>query len=126
MVRFEDALKRAVIEIEGLTKDIVTTAVELTADSIVNGSSVTGSPGQPADLRDGAWKTQHLSDYYAVISTTAKSARSVEDGMSYKHGRPLTKLHSDIGGFHSALATAAAFPRLLSEAVKKNGGKSGA
>lgn len=118
---FQDALKRAVIQIEVATKDVVTEAVALTADSIVNGSSVTGSPGQPSDLRKGAWKVQRLTDWYAVISTGAKSARSVEDGMSYKYGRPLTKLHSHVGGFHSALATAAGFPRLLSLAVKKGG-----
>lgn len=120
VTRFEDALKRAVIEIEGVTKEIVASAIDLTADSIVNGSSYTGSPGQPADLRNGQWTTQRLSDWYAVISTASKSARSVEDGMSYKYGKPLTKLHSDIGGFHSALATAAGFPKLVSVAVKRN------
>ncbi len=84
---------------------IVREVTDIAFGSIVNGSLLTGSPGQPDDLRDGDWVESFPSQTSGKISTSEPSARSVEDGISYKFGTPLTKLKSEIGGFHSLALT---------------------
>lgn len=106
-------------KVERTEEEVFHAFVDEMADVIVNGSPITGSPGQPHDLRDGDWTTRYESDTVAVISTSEPSARSVEDGISYKHGRPLTKLKSPVGGFHSLKTAVAGSDKVLIHVVRR-------
>lgn len=89
--------------------------------SIVEGSPITGAPGQPVDSGQlkGSWHDQFLSPTKARVSTNVVYARSIEDGVSYAHGgRPIT-LRSAVGGFHSVKLTRGAFPQLVAEVVRE-------
>ncbi len=98
---------------------------ELAAESIINGSTITGAPGQPSDLRDADpstgkdWQIVYEGDTNATIGNADKSARSVEDGISHKHGRPLTKLKSGDGGFHSVALTHQHADKLIAEVIRR-------
>ncbi len=118
---FGNGLSQEVAQLKELTHDVFTTAVDIVEDSVVNGNPLLGSPGQPEDLRDGDWVKSYENDWVAVIQTSEKSARSVEDGISYKYGVPLTKLKSDKGGFHSVKATETNFEDVVRLAAFRNG-----
>jgi len=92
--------------------------VALVGESIVIGSGITGAPGQPEDLRDIEWRRLPEGELVALVSTTDKSARSVEDGISYKYGTPLKKLKSNLGGFHSVKLTHAAGDKIVASVVR--------
>lgn len=86
--------------------------------SIVQGSSLTGAPGQP--VQSGAlrqsWQISILSPTASRIGSNKKYARSIEDGVSYAHGgRPLA-IRSKVGGTHSVQRTAANFDRVVADA----------
>lgn len=99
---------------------------ELAAESIIHGSTLTGSPGQPTDLKDEdpttgkEWQTIYENENTALIGNADPSARSVEDGISYRHGgRPLTKLKSGGGGFHSLALTYQNADKIIAEVVRR-------
>jgi hypothetical protein len=72
--------------------------------SIINGSLLTGAPGQPDDLRGDQWKENHEADNRTSLGVADPSAASVESGISRFNGKPIT-LHSPIGGSHSIKLT---------------------
>lgn len=86
--------------------------------SIVQGSPLTGAPGQPVQygaLRQ-SWQIEILSPTVARIASALRYARSIEDGVSYAHGgRPLT-IRSQVGGTHSVQKTVANFDRIVVDA----------
>lgn len=107
-------------KLERTEKEVFHAIVDLANESVVLGSPITGSPGQPADLRDGDWTTVYEGETSALISTSERSARSVEDGVSHKHGGvPLSKLHSPIGGFHSVGLTQQHFDKIVEEVIHR-------
>lgn len=108
--------------LDARTKAIQDGVVELATESVVNGSTLTGAPGQPEDLRE-KFQTVPESDTSAIVGVTDPSARSVEDGISYAFGGVPAKLHSAIGGFHSFKLTEAALPRLAQTMVQRTGGR---
>lgn len=98
---------------------------ELAADSIINGSALTGSPGQPHDLADADpssgkdWEIVYEGETSSTIGNADKSARSVEEGFSHKHGRPLTKLKSPQGGFHSVAITHQNSDKIVASVIQR-------
>lgn len=112
-------------ELEQTERFVFRYVVELSAESVINGSALTGAPGQPADLRDADpssgkdWQIVYGADNSAVIGNADKSARSVEDGISYRWGTALTRLHSDVGGFHSVALTHANADKIIVEVVRR-------
>jgi hypothetical protein len=114
--------KQMLIRLKETDEKILKSVVEMSFDSIVNGSAETGSPGQPRDLREpGAWKITYGKGF-ARIFTKDKSARSVEEGISRKYGGPIT-LKSDIGGFHSLKHTRKSIRKLLAKAAAQHAPK---
>lgn len=103
-------------------------------ESIVNGSPLTGAPGQPVDTGNLRTSWQQLIDgpYRSRIVTNAVYAPDIEDGVRRGEVRgvgegdaldpvkapdtPLT-LRSQVGGFHSVKLTRANFGRLVADAV---------
>lgn len=102
-----------------MLQDTFVGIVEEAQRSIVEGSELTGAPGQPVDtgFLKGSWQAVFESPNVAVIGTNAEYAESIEDGLSYAHGGTPMTLRSDVGGFHSVALTVAGFDRIV-EAVK--------
>lgn len=83
--------------------------------SIVDGSAVTGAPGQPVDtgnLKD-SWQLTFDDPNTAVISTGVVYAPVIEDNL-----RGAT-LRSRVGGFHSVRLTVGGFERLVADELTK-------
>lgn len=101
---FSDDLRKFALTAEERTNGVFAGVVSEVQRSVVEGSAITGSPGQPVDtgaLR-ASWQTSFPSDHTALVSTNLEYAQAIEDGVG-PHG-PL-KLRSPVGGFHSVAAT---------------------
>lgn len=94
--------------------------------SIVEGSDLTGSPGQPVGqygpgYNEGkvggalkaSWQRWFPSPHEQVIASDSPYAPSEEDGISYSHGGTEITQRSSVGGFHSVKQTIAAWERLV-------------
>lgn len=103
---------------------IFTRFAEACKDSIVEGSPVTGAPGQPVaegqpdpvGKLKGSWTLSYPAPTVAEISTPVDYAPEIEEGVG-AHG-PLT-LRSKSGGFHSVALTVAGADRLLEQVVRE-------
>ncbi len=87
-------------------------------ESIKEGSSTTGSPGQPVQLSDLklSWHLRHLEPFLAQTSTPSLYARNIEEGIG-SGGKQLT-LRSEVGGFHSVKTTRVGFQKLVDEIAR--------
>lgn len=80
--------------------------------SVVEGSELTGAPGQPVDtgaLR-ASWHLDFSDADHATISTNLAYAEAIEEGVG--PSGPLT-LRSPVGGWHSVVQTAANLDRIV-------------
>ena len=86
--------------------------------SIVDGSAVTGAPGQPVDTGalKASWILEFDSATEAHVSTNIEYAPILEDNV-----RGAT-LRSAVGGFHSVKMTVAGFERIVDAEVRKVAG----
>lgn len=91
---------------------------ELALDAIVNGSALTGAPGQPEDLRQGQFVIVETGPDTTTVGTNDHSALAVEDGISHLNGHPI-HLHSAIGGFHSTKLTHQNAGALIEQVVSR-------
>lgn len=93
--------------------------VAMAKESIVEGSPLTGAPGQPVATGNlkGSWHESFPKPYVAQISTNVSYARAIEDGIG-PHGEMTVR--SEVGGFHSVKLTIAGLPRLVEAAVAKS------
>lgn len=101
--------QRAIVEVGQMFGSVFTGIVEEATRSVVDGSEITGSEGQPVQTGalKASWQTVYESPSSAIIGTNVVYAPSIEDGVSYAHGgRPLT-LRSEVGGFFSVRKTVA-------------------
>lgn len=109
---FASDMTRVALRVEAATQEQFVNIVNAAMDSIVNGSPVTGAPGQPVDTGNlkASWQEDFESPTAATISTNVVYARPIEDGVG-PHG-PLT-LRSAVGGFHSVGLTIAGFGAIV-------------
>lgn len=132
MTGFAEGLRMFEVDVAaGLTQllpDLVTAAKE----SIVEGSPITGSPGQPVGqygpgynegsvggtLKD-SWTEEFLSPTKARIVTNVVYAEGIEDGVG-PHG-PI-QIRSTVGGTGSVAKTVAGWPRLVEHVVAQRRG----
>lgn len=123
MSDFGEQVRQFGLKVEAATVEHFAAIAAATHDSIVNGSPVTGAPGQPVDtgaLR-ASWTLAFPDPWQAVITTPLVYAPSIEDGVSYAHGgKPLT-LRSQVGGWHSVKQTVLNFDRLAAVTVAGGG-----
>ena len=92
--------------------DVFVNTVQGVHQSVVEGSPVTGAPGQPVDtgaLR-ASWQIQFVGPQEALISTNMEYAPAIEEGYG-PHGR--MTLRSAVGGFNSVKLTRANWQRLV-------------
>jgi phage gpG-like protein len=133
MSDFADQVRAFSLKVETRNADVFKNVVSATLDSIVNGSAVTGSPGQPVGQYGpgyhpgevgGALKTSWTmeldsptSPTSAIIGTNSPYAVQNEYGISATNG-PYVQ-HSSVGGRHSVAHTVAGFGLIVADAVAK-------
>ncbi len=118
MTDFGSQVRAFGLKVEGQTKNVFVQTAVATKASIVEGSSVTGAPGQPVDtgaLR-ASWQLEFTTPTSATIATNLEYAPIIEDGV--RDGRALT-LRSQVGGWGSVRATVLNFDRLVQATVEE-------
>jgi hypothetical protein len=121
-MNFRDDLKRFSARIKTQERAVFVGVAAAAKASIVEGSPITGAPGQlvqSGNLRS-SWQLEFESPTAALISTNVEYAPEMEHGV--RDGRELHQ-RSAIGGFHSVALTIAGIEKLVhSERVKLAGG----
>ena len=127
---FADDVRAFNRKIETQERDIFTGVVDLAHESIVEGSQVTGAPGQPVDTGalKASWVKSYPSKDEAVISTNLVYAPIIEDGerrigsdayYATKEGTQKLYLRSEVGGFHSVALTLAGFDKIVESVTNR-------
>jgi hypothetical protein len=122
---FKSDLTAFATKLETKTRRVFVNVVAAAEDSIVNGSAVTGAPGQPVGqygpgYNQGAvggtlkasWQLVFESPLVAVIGTKSVYAKSNEDGIARPGGGPYNQ-RSTVGGRHSVALTIAGLPKIV-------------
>lgn len=107
-------LPKLTASVEAVRKEVA----KLAHDSIVNGSPLTGAPGQPEDLRQGQFVIAETGTDTTTVGTNDHSALAVEDGISHFNGAPI-HLHSAVGGFHGTKLTHQNAGALIDQVVSR-------
>jgi hypothetical protein len=126
---FEGDLLKFAATVEGRIKDTVTEAGLEVHRSLVEGSEVTGAPGQPVDIGTlkGSWIAERTSDLEWQDTTNLEYAPAIEAGVQQPYTTakgtavtpgPMT-LRSEVGGFHSVALTRAGWPQIVDASVAK-------
>lgn len=136
----DDAHNReTIVKLGAMLSDVFTMVAQEAHRSVVEGSEITGAPGQPVGQYGpgyhngehgghlkGSWQLVFDSPNVAVIGTNVEYAESIEDGLSYAHGGTPMTLRSTVGGFHSVAQTEAGIPKIVAavtERVKRQHGE---
>lgn len=133
MTAADDAHNRqTIIRVGAMLKDSFVGIVEECTRSVVEGSELTGAPGQPVGqygpgyhngekggYLKASWQTVFDSPSQATIGTNTEYAESIEDGLSYAHGGTPMTLRSTVGGFHSVKLTVAGAERIKQAVVAR-------
>lgn len=119
---FADEVRAWTEKAKGREQQLFDGVVDAAFASIVEGSPVTGAPGQPVAEGGNAklklsWEKEIIGTE-AVIATPVDYAPDVEDGL--RNGKPMN-LESPVGGFHSVKLTVAGFERIVADEVRKLG-----
>lgn len=116
-----DDITRFTLRLDEWHRDVFDRVGDLVYESIVNGSPITGAPGQPVDeggLR-ASWSRVYEDANTQLIGTASLYAQSNEDGIARPGGGPY-ELRSKVGGRHSVALTVAGFGAIV-EAAKTEG-----
>ena len=108
--------------------DVFVRSTEEVQESIVEGSPVTGAPGQPVDtgLLKGSWVPKRHERFLWDTSTPVAYAPVVEEGgltMASSRSGAMSgsryTLRSESGGWHSVKTTRAAWQKIVDHAVRE-------
>lgn len=116
---------------ERLTRSLFFNVASAVKSSIVEGSSLTGAPGQPVGqygpgyhpgkiggTLKASWQLVFVTPTQAIVGTNLVYAKPIEEGTN--RGRKLT-LRSTVGGFHSVAKTITGYERLVAAEAAKLG-----
>jgi hypothetical protein len=116
---FRDGINGFIRRVEARHRSVFVGVCTAVHDSIVNGSAVTGAPGQPVD--SGNLKASWVPEF--VDANTFQTTTNVEYAPIIEHNLRGATLRSSVGGFHSVALTVAGFDRIVaSEVAKASGG----
>jgi len=117
MTRFGDDLDRFNRKLREKPEEFIDRATDEVFNSIVNGSSLTGAPGQP--VRSGAlkrsWVKRRTSPGTSEVVTDSLYARTIED-LFGRFGQ--IQIRSAVGGGHSVKMTQAAWDRIIRKVLQ--------
>lgn len=120
---FADDIRRWNLKVENLTQEVFVGSVAEVKNSIVEGSPITGSPGQPVgddpggDLR-ASWQTEFEDPHNALVSTSSPYAESNEDGIARPGGGQYIQ-RSAVGGRWSVAQTRAGFQNIVDDVAAR-------
>ena len=111
---FPSDLDRFANKVEGRTRRIVQIAREEVQRSIVEGSSITGAPGQPVQFGalKGSWVPRFLGPHLWQTSTPLVYAPVIEEAIGIT-------IRSPVGGSHSVKLTRAGWQRIIDFAQRE-------
>lgn len=117
-----EGLDRFVVKLENIGNGLLPAVAAAAHESVVNGSPVTGAPGQPVDTGNlrASWQLAFPSPEVAEITTKTVYAPHNEYGVT-EDGRPYTQ-KSPVGGRHSVALTITNFDKLVEHEVKRLAG----
>lgn len=115
---FANDLNRFTERLERQRRDIFVGVAVAVHDSVVEGSPVTGAPGQPVDTETlkESWTLSFPSATLARVITNVEYAEPVEEGIG-PYG-PM-QLRSEVGGWHSVKLTRAGYQHLVDQVVRE-------
>lgn len=131
MSEFADLLRAFTVKTTKLANDVFVNSGAACLDSIQNGSSVTGSPGQPVgqygpgyhpgkvggELK-ASWQMELVSPTEIIVATNNQDyAVQNEYGVSATDGPYIQR--STVGGRHSVELTVAGFDKIVAAEVAK-------
>jgi hypothetical protein len=121
-VTFSGDLKKFSLKVEARTQEDFVDITTEVQRSLVEGSEITGAPGQPVDTGNlkSSFVSRFLSPLSWTVETNVEYAQSIEDGISYAHGGIPMTLRSPVGGFHSGKQTVAGFQKIVEVVNKRN------
>jgi phage gpG-like protein len=123
MSGWDAGLQRFTVKMGSLAKNLLPAVAATAHASIVDGSPLTGSPGQPVDTGNlkSSWVLGFPAPDVAEITTNVVYAPHNEYGVT-ENGRPYTQ-RSPVGGRYSVALTRTAMQRIVDhEAQKLMGG----
>lgn len=116
-------------KVAGRLDDVFVGTVVAVKDSLTEGSTVTGAPGQPVDTENlkGSYQETFPEQYVGQVATNEEYARAIEEGQQDPYTLPSGKevtprpmrLLSAVGGFHSVKLTRANFDLLVGAVVRE-------
>jgi hypothetical protein len=131
MTAFGEALQRFTVKVETRSQAVFLNTVSACYESVVNGSPLTGSPGQPVGqygpgYHEGevggelktSWQVNFTGPLSAEILTKSPYAPQNEDGIARPGGGPYRQ-RSTVGGRFSVRLTIAGIPKLVAAEVAK-------
>lgn len=121
MSAFQKDLKKFTLKADRITRGTFVNATTEVQRSVVEGSEVTGAPGQPVDT--GTLKNSFTAQFTGrdtwETTTNLVYAPFIEDGVR-PDGVSLS-LRSKVGGFHSAKLTRAGWGKIVEKAAQDAG-----
>lgn len=110
-------VKRFSAKVEQRIRDVAERSTEIAFASIVEGSPLTGAPGQPVDTGNlkASWQIVR-GPLRNDITTNVVYAPIIEEGT--RAGRALV-LRSAVGGFHSLALTRISWGKIVEEARRQ-------
>jgi hypothetical protein len=122
---FDADIKRFELKLEGMATGLLPAVAATAHDSIVNGSPLTGAPGQPVDTGNlkASWQLMFPTPEVAEIVTKSVYAVPNETGIT-DDGRPYLQ-RSPVGGRHSVALTFAGMTRIVEHETKRLMGEGG-
>lgn len=130
---FREDVSRFGAKVDQRARDIHNRTCDLAFSSIVEGSAITGAPGQPVDtgFLKGSWQNLIDGPLARRIVTNVAYAPVIEEGSraAYDPGgvqRPpqppgggTRRIKSTVGGHHSVALTRASWQRLVDAATRE-------
>lgn len=123
---FDADIKRFALKLERIGDGLLPAVAATAHDSIVNGSPLTGAPGQPVDTGNlkASWQLAFPTPGVAEITTKSVYAIPNETGIT-DDGRPYL-LRSPVGGRQSVALTFIGMPRIVEHEARRLAGEGNA